>query len=165
MEIILGGDLVPTEVNVDLFSTGNVKKLLGEQLLEIWNKVIYRIFNLEAPLIETESHIIKNELALSATINVIKGITQLNPELVTLANNHILDHGEMGLNSTLNVLVDNKIKYIGAGTNLSEASKPYIIKKNGISIGFYTCAEHEFSIATDKEAGANPFDPLETLDH
>src|SRR5699024_9531699 len=97
--------------------------------------------------------------------NVIKGITQLNPELVTLANNHILDHGEMGLNSTLNVLENNNIKYIGAGTNLSEASKPYIIKKNGINIGFYTCAEHEFSIATDKEAGANPFDPLETLYH
>lgn len=29
----------------------------------------------------------------------------------------------------------------------------------------YTCAEHEFTIATENTPGANPFDPLESLDH
>src|SRR5690606_29065463 len=34
-----------------------------------------------------------------------------------------------------------------------------------IKIGFYVCAEHEFSIASVDSPGANPFDPLESLDH
>ena len=34
-----------------------------------------------------------------------------------------------------------------------------------MKVGIYNCAEHEFTIATDKTAGANPFDPFESLDH
>lgn len=48
--------------------------------------------------------------------------------------------------------------------NLEEATKPYIVKINGITVGIYCCAEHEFTIATAQKAGANPFDALESLD-
>ena len=34
-----------------------------------------------------------------------------------------------------------------------------------MKIGIYACAEHEFTIATANTPGANPFDPLESLDH
>ena len=34
-----------------------------------------------------------------------------------------------------------------------------------MKIGIYACAENEFTIATDTTAGANPFDPFESLDH
>src|SRR5699024_6140690 len=57
------------------------------------------------------------------------------------------------------------VQYAGAGSNLQEASKPYIIDNGITKIGIYCCAEHEFSIATEKKAGANPFDPLESFDH
>lgn len=48
---------------------------------------------------------------------------------------------------------------------MAEARKPYIIELDGLKIGIYACAEHEFSIATENASGANPFDPLESLDH
>ncbi|MCX7883743.1 MAG: CapA family protein [Caloramator sp.] len=82
-----------------------------------------------------------------------------------MANNHILDQGEYGLKSTIDILNKNNIPYIGAGDNSFEASKPYIINKGWLKIGIYNCAEHEFSIATETTSGANPFDPLESLDH
>lgn len=85
--------------------------------------------------------------------------------MITLANNHILDQGEQGLKSTQNILNKNNIPFVGVGDNLFEASKPYIIQNEGLKIGIYACAEHEFSIATEKSAGVNPFDPLESLDH
>lgn len=53
----------------------------------------------------------------------------------------------------------------GAGENINQASKPYIIEMNEIKIGIYTCTENEFSIASNKKPGANPLDPLESLDH
>lgn len=82
-----------------------------------------------------------------------------------LANNHILDHSADGLESTVSLLKANNIDYIGAGEDVFSASKPYIIEQDGKKVGIYNCAEHEFSIATESTAGANPFDALESLDH
>jgi len=49
--------------------------------------------------------------------------------------------------------------------DLAEAAKPLLVEQDGKKIGIYACAETEFSIAEDNRAGANPFDPLESLDH
>lgn len=165
MQLIIGGDLVPTKSNIDLFSNADIITLLGEELLPIWNSVDMRVFNLEVPLVDNESSIDKCGPNLIAPTSTIRGIKKLNPSLITLANNHILDQGDQGLKSTQDILNKNEIPFIGAGDNLVEASKPYIITKDGLKVGIYTCAEHEFSIATDYSPGANPFDPLESLDH
>lgn len=165
MQIIIGGDLAPTNSNFDLFNTGDAVSLLGEELISIWNSADVRIFNLEAPLIDKEEPIDKCGPNLIAPTSTVKGIKALKPALLTLANNHILDQGEQGLRSTVQILTENEIQYVGIGDNLLEASKPYILEYSGVKIGIYACAEHEFSIATEKFAGANPFDPLESLDH
>lgn len=165
MEILIGGDVVPTAANIDLFSSGSVNELLGNSLYNLWGNADVRIFNLETPLVDQKAPIAKQGPNLVAPTSTIKGIKELRPELVTLANNHILDQGEYGLFSTQQLLKEYKIPSLGAGDNIAQAAEPYIIKKNGISIGVYACTEHEFTIATNKSAGANPFDPLESLDH
>ena len=165
MQLLLAGDLVPTKSNLDLFRVADTKALLGEELLLLWNSVEMRIFNLEVPLTDKEAPISKCGPNLIAPKNTVKGIKALNPSLLTLANNHILDQGVQGLKLTKDILNKNEVLFVGVGDNLSEASKPYILEQNGVKIGVYACAEHEFSIATDKGPGANPFDPLESLDH
>lgn len=90
---------------------------------------------------------------------------QMRNLFFTLANNHILDQGEQGLHSTMDVLNSNNIPFAGVGKNIQEASKPYIKQFENFRLGVYCCAEHEFSIANENKAGANPFDPLESLDH
>lgn len=165
MEMLIAGDLVPTKSNIDLFDKGDINALLGEELLQIWNSADIRIFNLETPLTDEESPISKYGPNLIAPTSTINGIKKLNPTLITLANNHILDQGEKGFKSTINILNQNRIQFIGAGNNLDEASKPFIIEKDGLKIGIYACAEHEFTLATENSSGANPFDPLESLDH
>jgi poly-gamma-glutamate synthesis protein (capsule biosynthesis protein) len=167
MEILIAGDLAPTptQSNIELFNKPNLENMLGEELLSLWNHADARIFNLETPLIDKENPIDKCGPNLITPTSTIKGIKDLNPSLVTLANNHILDQGEHGLFATQNILLKNNIPYIGAGGNLSKASQPHIFNQDVIKVGVYACAEHEFSIATEKTAGANPFDPLESLDH
>ncbi|MDM5373077.1 CapA family protein [Bacillus bombysepticus] len=165
MTILIGGDVVPTQSNIELFNDGNIKQLLGDRLNSLWESAEIRIFNLEVPLCDEYTPIPKCGPNLIAPVSTIEGIKVLNPSLITLANNHILDQGEQGLTSTQNILKEKEIPFIGAGHNLNEASKPYIFHKDGMKIGVYTCAEYEFTIATDKNAGANPFDPLESLDH
>lgn len=165
MQLLIAGDLVPTESNIDLFSNADLDSLLGEELLLLWNLADIRVFNLETPIADNEYPIAKCGPNLIAPTSTVKGIKRLNPSLIVLANNHILDQGWQGFKSTRDILSLNKIPFVGAGDNIYEARRPYIIEKNGFRVGIYVCAEHEFSIASIDTAGANPFDPLESLDH
>ncbi len=165
MKLLIAGDLVPTKTNIDLFNNASVDSLLGEELLSIWNSADIRIFNLETPITDIENPIDKWGPNLIAPTSTINGIKALKPSLITLANNHILDQGVQGLNSTQELLTKNAIPYLGVGKNVIEASKPYIISRDGFKVGIYACAEHEFSIATSNAPGANPFDSLNSLDH
>ena len=164
-KIIIGGDLVPTESNCELFEDGDAKKLIGEELLDKFNNAEFSIFNLEVPLTDKQHPIAKCGPNLIAPTATIKGLKAINPHFFGLANNHILDQDVEGLESTAKTLDAAGIEYAGIGKNLGEAYKPFIKEIGGRRIGIYCCAEHEFSIATESTPGANPFDPLESLDH
>lgn len=163
-KIIIGADLVPTESNYSYFKKGEVYHLIGKDLKQKLDDADFTIFNLEVPLTDKKNPIDKCGPNLIAPLYTIEGLKMINPYFFTLANNHILDQGEEGLYSTVNALEKEGIAYAGAGRNLEQARKPYIVKINEITIGIYCCAEHEFTIATEQKAGANPFDPLESLD-
>lgn len=163
--IMIGGDLVPTESNSEYFERGDVEYLIGRELFEKLNQADYTIFNLEVPLTDKKEPIAKCGPNLIAPENTINGLRKINKGFFTLANNHILDQGMQGLFSTMKLLEENHIDYAGVGRSLSEASRGFIKNINGINLGIYCCAEHEFSIATENKAGANPFDPLESLEH
>lgn len=165
LSLIIGADLVPTRSNYELFQDGNITALIGVKLQEIINSTDFSIFNLETPLCDTPSPIKKNGVHLCTPVSTINGIKALNPSLVTLANNHIMDQGVRGYESTIETLKKYEIPFTGAGKDLSSACESFILEKNGCKIGIYACAEHEFSIAGPDDAGANPFDPLESLDH
>jgi len=163
--LLIGGDMAPTQTNYTFFEDGNIKAIITDDLLSIIYSADYRIFNLESPLTDVIKPIIKDGLNLIAPSRTIKGIKVLNPSLIGLANNHIMDHDDQGLFSTMDLLKSNMIEHIGAGKDLESAAMPFVLEKDGIKIGIYACAENEFSIAKPDKAGANPFDPLESPDH
>ena len=165
VKIVIGGDLVPTKSNKDFFELAKVVELFGEDLLAFIQYADFRIFNLEVPLTDQETPIPKCGHNLIAPTSTIRGIKALNPSLISLANNHVLDQGEQGLKSTEYTLRKYGIPYIGAGKNLDDACQPHLFERDGIRIGVYACTEYEFSIATNSTPGANPFDPFESLDH
>ncbi len=163
--LIIGGDLAPTKSNYSFFEEGNINALIDDRLLSVLESADYRIFNLELPLTDTEKPIRKDGPNLIAPISTLKGIKLINPTILCLANNHILDHDEQGLYQTMEQLSKNNIYWVGAGKDIDAAAKPIIIEKGELRIGIYACAEYEFSIAEENRAGANPFDPLESPDH
>ena len=165
MHIIIAGDLVPTESNIELFKNGESNKLLGEELFSLWSSVDSKIINLESPITDRIKPISKKGPALSIPTEALTGIVSLRPSLLNLANNHILDQSFEGLYNTMKILKDSNIPFVGAGKNIDESSKPYIMENKSTKLGVYSCAESEFSIATSTQPGANPFDPLESLDH
>lgn len=165
MRILIGADIVPTLSNQKYFEEEQMEEIVDSRLFELLKKADYRVFNLEVPLTDKTMPIEKAGPNLIASVKSVAGLKQLGINFLTLANNHILDQGEQGLWSTIEQLDKYKISYAGIGHTQAEAAKPHIVKMEGKKIGIYCCAEHEFSIVGAKQAGANPFDPLESLDH
>ena len=58
-----------------------------------------------------------------------------NPNtILALANNHIFDYGEIGLNDTIKYINDSGMKAIGAGNNKEKATKPIVQNIKGRKI-------------------------------
>jgi poly-gamma-glutamate synthesis protein (capsule biosynthesis protein) len=74
--------------------------------------------------------------------------------VLSLANNHIMDYGEEGLNETLETLIHYNIRPIGAGKDLSEARQPAVFRINGVNVG--VLAYCDTYIAGKKRAGVAP---------
>ena len=165
MNILIGADFLPTRRNAEYFVKGDIRHLFGEQLTGLLTNSDCRIFNLEIPLTDKESPISKCGPNLIAPTECIAGYRAAGVDLLTLANNHIMDQGQQGLESTLQLLRENDIHAVGAGKTPEEAAKPFIFSCDGKSIGVYACVEHEFSVVTGSSAGANPIDLLESPDH
>ena len=164
MNVLIGADIVPTPSNETLFRKGDGVALVGEELIALLNSASYRIMNLETPLCEKNNPILKCGPNISAPTETINGYKALNINLLTLANNHILDQGEEGLQSTLEILKTNHIDYVGVG-DVSTASSPLYFHVNATKYGVYTCAENEFSIVSPRRKGANPYDQIYSYEH
>tara|TARA_B100001093_G_scaffold448445_1_gene454037 strand:- start:6865 stop:7989 length:1125 start_codon:yes stop_codon:yes gene_type:complete len=152
-KIFILGDLAIHGNAKKFFSEGDEKWFLED--LGLGEKT-FNTVNLESPLIKRASPISKvgpNLGHISECAEVLK-----NFDMIGLGNNHILDHGEEGLEHTINLLNNADIMHVGAGKNLIEAGAPKIIKLGDIKIGFINWCHHEFCIATDDSAGAFPID-------
>lgn len=97
--------------------------------------------NLEEPITDsTHSFCNVNEggkYILKNSPESIEAIQCAHFNVFSLANNHILDFYDEGLNDTLNILDENNIYHAGAGENLTTARKPAIIEKDGFKTAVF----------------------------
>lgn len=78
---------------------------------------------------------------------------EMGVDIVSVANNHIYDYGEVSLLDTLDTLEQAEIPYIGAGRNLQEAMTPVYYIANGMKIAFVSATQIERNGTPDtKEA-------------
>ena len=164
MNIIIAGDYFPTYENEILFEKNEIERLFGNEILELFENSNLSLANLEGSFTDGNMSIKKSGPNIKASRKSFEGYSKLKLNCVSMANNHIMDYGIEGLNSTIELLKQAQIDYFGAGYDLHEARQPFVFEYEGIRIGLYSCAEYEFTIASKKEPGANPFDPLEVLD-
>jgi poly-gamma-glutamate capsule biosynthesis protein CapA/YwtB (metallophosphatase superfamily) len=158
--ILIGADICPIELNEPLLRAGDPVPLFND-LLEDFREADLVVANLECPLVERPSAILKTGPTFGESPDCINGIKNARINVLSLANNHILDHGPAGLRSTLRTCANAGIDTVGAGEDLAQARRILIKKAGDLRIGFLAMAEHEFSIATESSAGANPLDVID----
>ena len=70
-------------------------------------------------------------------------LLDMGADLVSLANNHSYDYGEVSLTDTLDTLQSIGMPYAGAGRNLEEAVKPVYFIAGGVKIAFLSATQIE----------------------
>lgn len=161
--VIIGADICPIGANGPLFQNGSSEALFNDLLPEL-HAADLAIGNLECPLINAPSPAVKTGPVFGEPPACINGIANAGFDLLCLANNHILDHGARGLQTTIETCQENGISIVGAGKNVFEACRIFISPlSNGVRLGVIAMAEHEFSIAKKDDWGANPLDLVNFL--
>lgn len=156
------GDIYPSgpcESHLMSLCSGNIFGQIPDYLATL----DYVVGNLESPLTAGGVPIIKGGPNLRADPAVIAGIKRLGVDALGLANNHIMDYGEVGLFDTINTCQGHGLSVFGAGQNLAQAKSPHVIAVKNKNIAFVGFAEREYSIADDESAGAAPFDVYTSL--
>ena len=160
MEIAVAGDLCPVGRAEELLSSGQTTALWGEidndlQIADL------SIANLECPLTHCRNSIAKTGPKLASSPVWAEQIQAAGFDVLSLANNHILDMGQEGLADTLKACTAAGLSTVGAGADLEEACRPLFVSIKGIRIAILALAENEFSIASAGTAGACPLDVIQ----
>ncbi len=164
MKIVVTGDFCPQQRILPLIVERRYAQIYND-LLPVLAEGELVITNLEGPLVDDDHRPVpkigRNLRAPSATAEALRygGFN-----LVTLANNHIMDFGERGLAQTIDACERARIGWVGAGATSELAARPYFYSGSDTTIAVVNVAEHEFSIASRRRAGANPLDPVRNFE-
>lgn len=161
MKILIAGDLVPQNRVTALFDQKKYAEVLQE-VKQYTEESDYSIVNLEAPIVVSPNcePIEKVGPNLKTNQSIIGALQYVGFDGVTLANNHLRDYGDWGVNDTLFQLKKAGIDTVGAGLDIREASVTLYKSMGGSIIALVNCCEHEFSIASMGNAGSNPLNPI-----
>jgi len=121
---------------------------------KIFHQANIAFANLEAPFTETGTRFDKR-FTFKVPPKYATGLVEAGFDVVTLANNHMLDYGVEGLKNTIKTLDSIGVAHCGAGLNFYQAQEPAIIVKKGKQIavlGYSMTFPQEFW-ATDSTGG------------
>lgn len=111
--------------------------------------------NLEAPFGETGEVFPQKTYTFQVGPDLINVLMAGKINLVSLANNHIMDYGVESLIETMNLLKKHNISFAGAGLNITQAREPAFLEIRGEKVAFlsYSLTFPEEFWATDSSAG------------
>lgn len=134
-----------------------IEGILSKDVINILSTSTYSIANNEFTISDRRTPLSGKAFTFRGSKERLSIYNEMGIDLVTLANNHVYDYGLDAFNDMLDALNEYNIPHIGAGTNITEASKEYSIILNGYKISFLNASRAEKNIltpgATETEAG------------
>ncbi len=159
MKILVAGDISVQDRAAVALSTK--KTIVWEGVKDLTSNHAHAFVNLESPVTQNKRVIYKDGRCLKNDKAVLSLLKDYGFDLVTLANNHLKDFGNIGVSDTLEELKKAGIGYVGAGANLYDSRCPLILEEDEEKIGIINVCENELAIATEDTPGAHPLDLIE----
>ena len=135
--------------------------LLFGELYEDLKASNLSIVNLEGPIVSSGNPSPKTGPVISMKPLVMEALLDANINLVTLANNHIMDFGIEGFKETLTRLDQSNLNFVGAGLSKTAKREPFITQIKSKTIAIINVCEHEWISDSHSESGANGVDVIE----
>ena len=126
------GGIIPTQGVEAIFEP--TKEFLGDN-------ADITVANLECPLTTHPVHHPTKTIYFKGSPENAEGLAEAGIDIVSLANNHVIDYMLEGMRETQEVLAENGIKYSGAGENTQEAYKPLFYSKYGLNLAFLASSD------------------------
>lgn len=122
-----------------MYGQWNDENLLSDEVLEFLRSGNHVVANVEGPIVDCPTNTVTsgvNQLLHTMDPGALKVLTKMQADIWNICNNHIMDAGPMGVESTLKEAGKLNVRTIGAGMNIEEASKPVILEEAG-GIGLF----------------------------
>ncbi len=123
----------------DVHFAGRVARLLKDPattfgpVTSVLRSADFTAVNLETP-VTSRGQPQPKTYHFATTPGAFTALRDAGVDLVTVANNHILDYGQTGLADTLAAARAAHFPYVGAGVNAAAAWAPYVMTINGTKI-------------------------------
>jgi len=139
--VVLGGDFAPTDVSLRVIQRRGYRYPY-RRTARILRDADVSFLNLEAPVTtSTRQFPLYKKYVYRVRPRATAAWQWLGLDLVSLANNHMLDYRSRGLTDTVKHLDRASIAHVGAGRNESAARRPVIFDVGGTRIGFLAYLE------------------------
>lgn len=149
-----------------MYGKWNDKELLSNEILDFLHSADHVITNIEGPIAQAPNNTVSSGVQQllhtidPAAVNVLKN---MNADIWNICNNHIMDAGEFGIKSTLDIAKELGAQTIGAGMNIYEARKPVIINEAG-GIGMFGVGyQRACRKADENKAGCYSWSDLDAI--
>ena len=156
------GDVHFSELVLSNYDKSGISSLVDDTLLShMTNADLFMlnhefVFSNRGEAMEDKTYTLRNDP------EYVKILQELGTDLVTIANNHVLDFGRDAFLDTLDTLDDTDIPYVGGGRNFEEASAPVIKTIDGQTFAFLSATR--VSPSADWYAGKNHPGVFQTYD-
>lgn len=153
------------DIGFDRYFDGKWKdeKLISGELLEFFASADHVVANVEGALIRAKDDGSRGVYFHCMDPDAIGVLNRINADVWNIANNHIMDAGDAGVLSTLQLARQNGCRTLGAGADISGASSPVYFDGAG-GIGLISAAYFPECIpATETTPGVFGWDDMERI--
>jgi poly-gamma-glutamate capsule biosynthesis protein CapA/YwtB (metallophosphatase superfamily) len=154
----------------DIMLGGRAKKPVAEfgpdypfhGVLPLLRRASIVLGNLEGPFADKARRQRRN-FSYRVDVSLASALSRAGINVVTLANNHLMDCGRPGILETLDALSNADVLALGAGANERAAHAPVILRAGGLRIGLLGYYWNRRTAATADSPGS-AMDPPEALE-
>ena len=135
--LLFAGDVYLSDHVLNAYDrAGGIHGVLDDKIRAEIEAADLFVVNQEFPFTERGTKAADKQYTFRLPHSRVHLMNEMGIDLVTLANNHILDFGPEGITDSISALKQAGIRYVGAGEDLNEAKKLEIVEIGGQTIGF-----------------------------
>jgi len=168
VSLLFAGDLFLTDLLQDKYRQKGIEAAASAELLDVTKEADIFMLNQEFPFGTTGEAAEDKQYTFRIDPSYVSVLSDLGVDVVTLANNHMLDFGREPLTETLDLLDREGISHVGAGENLEEAKRLQTFQKGDKTIGILGATrvipEYSWTASSHSSGLFSTYDPTLLLE-